>query len=65
MEQVCDPGGVRCSEQFAQELRRVALPHAFLLEVAGAVEMEDGEERMTYRLGRGGGYPGRGRAPPL
>jgi hypothetical protein len=34
---------VRCSEQFAEELRSGAPPSEFLLEAAGMVEMEDGE----------------------
>jgi len=46
-----DGPGARCSEQFAEELRRRAAPNEFVLEVAGAVAMEDGVERMTYRLG--------------
>ena len=53
MEQACDIGGVRCSEQFAVKLRQRAPPNEFLVEAAGPVEMEDGIERMTYRLRRG------------
>jgi hypothetical protein len=34
MEQACDPGGVRCSEQFADLLTRRAPPNEFLLEAA-------------------------------
>jgi len=42
MEKVCDPGGVRCSEQFAEELRSRAPPNEFALEEAGTAEMEAG-----------------------
>ena len=51
MEQTCHVGGVRCSEAFAQVLRKnAAIPGEFVLDPAGEVQMEDGEMRPTYTL---------------
>ena len=50
MEQSCEEGGVRCSEAFANILKRDANPNEFNLEPAGDVEMEDGTTRGTYAL---------------
>ena len=52
MEQACDPGGVRCSEQFAEELRKKAAPNEFKLEAAGTAEMEDGIKVGRCKLNR-------------
>jgi len=49
MEQTCEPGGVRCSELFASELRLRAPPNEFILDAAGTVKMEDGEVRAVGR----------------
>ena len=41
MEQACDPGGVRCSEHFADLLTRRAPPNEFLLEAAAGPGQSD------------------------
>jgi class 3 adenylate cyclase len=52
VEQVCDIGGVRCSEEFANQLLLTAPPNEFLLENADKTEMETGLMCNTYKVHR-------------